>query len=74
MISPLPGMKWCARLVPRNLKYTHEGQGFKTAIELVSSGLFMKLILPGYAMGLTKRGTRISLGFAELKVRLFVAR
>jgi hypothetical protein len=63
-------MKWWIRLAQHKFKYTHEIQGFKTAIESVSSGLFMKLLLPEYAIKLTKRGARISLGFAELKVRL----
>jgi hypothetical protein len=41
---------------------------FKEAMEIVSSDLFIKLIVPDFALGLTKRTSRVKLGFEELYV------
>jgi hypothetical protein len=43
-------------------------KAFKEAMEVVSSDLFIKLIIPDFALGLTKRTSRVQLGFEELHV------
>jgi hypothetical protein len=39
-------------------------------MEIVSSGIFIKLLVPDLLMPLTKRTARVQLGFAELMVGL----
>jgi hypothetical protein len=50
------------------LASSHSSKTFKEAIEVVSSDLFLKLMIPNFAMGLTKRTSRVKLGFEELLV------
>ncbi len=47
---------------------SHGPKTFKGAIEIVSSDLFIKVVIPDFAMGLTKRTSRVQLGFEELHV------
>jgi hypothetical protein len=41
---------------------------FKEAIEVASSDLYIKVVVPDFATGLTKRTARAQLGYEELQV------
>lgn len=41
---------------------------FKDALHVVSSDIFLKLIVPNWALGLTERTRKVRLAFNELQV------
>jgi hypothetical protein len=43
---------------------------FKNALHIVSSNVFLKLVVPNFALGLTEKFRNIRLAFNELEVRL----
>ena len=47
---------------------SHSPKTFKEAMGIVSNDLFIKVVTPDFAMGLTKRTSRVQLGFKELHV------
>lgn len=49
----------------------HSIQTFKETIEIVSHDIFIKIAVPDFAMNLTARTSRVKLGFAELKVKIY---
>lgn len=44
---------------------------FKNALHIVTTDIFLKLIIPDFALGLTKRFRDVRLAFIELEVRIF---
>ena len=44
---------------------------FKDALHVMSTNLFLKVILPKWAMSLTKHTRKVDLAFTEIKVRNF---
>jgi hypothetical protein len=42
---------------------------YKQALHVVTSDFVLKLLVPGWALGLTARLRRVKLGFEELHVR-----
>ena len=44
---------------------------FKDALHILSTNLALKMIIPKWAMHLTKHTRRVDLAFAEIKVRCF---
>ena len=44
---------------------------FKDALHILSTNLYLKIILPNWAMYLTKHTRKVDLAFAEMKVRYF---
>jgi hypothetical protein len=50
------------------LGFSHLFKTFKEAIKVASSELYIKVVVPDVAMGLTKTTSRVQLGFEELQV------
>ena len=44
---------------------------FKDALHILSTNLALKMIIPNWAMHLTKHTRRVNLAFTEIKVRCF---
>jgi hypothetical protein len=42
---------------------------FKDALHILSANLILKLVVPDWAMNLTKQTRKVGLAFTELKVR-----
>jgi hypothetical protein len=60
-------MTWTSDLVvPPDHQMT-----FKDALHILSTNLVLKIILPDWAMHLTKHTRKVDLSFTEIKVRYF---